>query len=282
MDIQHTFEVYQKQFENLRRSNHHGRPQVLRQYRMQFKGFSKQDIEKLKEFLLDNEKKWFVAHLLDHLDSFPLELLQPMLNAAVDEPDPSFNRFFIEPCRRVFDYVDVQKILLDIFCNGDKDKKIGVLKSLYWARRTVYKQTVKEGPAVYQQRGHDTFFWDGELQSFSEDFKDDEELFNKEAPRQEEAYNEQIRTILEEFYRSNDIKLKYQISLRLPKKMEDFPKDLQEQAKQFITEKKSQGIPHDMFEFEKVQNMKYSFARRLLLSITRMFRNQDRITLKQK
>ena len=161
MDIQHTFEVYQEQLHNLRKNNYYGRPQVLRRYRMQFKGFSDKDVETLKEFLLDDNKKWFVAHLLDNLDTFPVELLRPMLNAAVDEPDPSFNNEFIKPCRRVFDYVEVQKILLEIFSSGDNHKKIGVLKSLYWPRQTVYELTVHEGNRVYKHKGYNTFFVKG-------------------------------------------------------------------------------------------------------------------------
>lgn len=84
MDILHTFEVYQKQFDNLRKNNHYGRPQVLRQFRMQFKGFGDNDISILKSFLVDNDKKWFVAHLLENLDTFPVDLLKPMLQAAVN------------------------------------------------------------------------------------------------------------------------------------------------------------------------------------------------------
>lgn len=282
MDIQHTFEVYQRQLDNLRKNNYYGRPQVLRQYRMQFKGFSNEDVKTLKEFLLDNIKKRFVAHLLDNLDSFPIELLRPMLTAAVDEPDPSFNNEFIKPCRRVFDYVDIQKILLDIFLSGDNHKKIGVLKSLYWARRTVYTLTIHEGDSVYEQKGYNTFFWDYELNSFNEDFKVDEQIFNREGPRQEEAYHEQIKTIIGEFNKTDDLELKYQIGLRLPKRLEDFPIDLQEQARQFVKEEENQGIPNDISELDKIRNVKNSFLRRLLLSIMRIFSKKGDITLKQR
>lgn len=71
MDILHTFKVFQKQLDNLRKNNHYARPQILRQFRLQFKGFSANDISVLKTFLVDNDKKWFVAHLLDNLDTFP-------------------------------------------------------------------------------------------------------------------------------------------------------------------------------------------------------------------
>lgn len=282
MDILHTFEVYQKQLDNLRKNNHYGRPQVLRQFRMQFKRFGDNDLSVLKSFLLDNDKKWFVAHLLDNLDTFPNDLLEPMLIAAVNEPDPSFNNEFVKPCRRVFDYVDIQNILLDKFRNGDKDKKIGVLKVLYWARPTVYEMIVHEGNRVYKQQGYETFFWDYELNSFDDDFKVDEKVFLQENPRQEAIYKEQIKTILSEFYKTSDMDLKYQIALRLPKELKDYPEEFQNDAKAFLLDKEKQGIPHNLSELDKVQNIESSFFRRLFLKTKRLFQKERGITLKQR
>ena len=225
MDIRNTFEVYQKQLDNIRKNNYYGRPQVLREFRTQYKGFTDADLATLKTFLSDNDKKWFVAHLLDNLDTFPVDLLKPMLAAAVNEPDPSFNNEFIKPCRRAFDYVDIQNILLDTFRNGDKDKKIGVLKALYWARPTVHSIKIHEGNKIYKQQGYDTFFWDYELKSFNEDFKQDQTVFEREYPRQEAIYKEQIKTNLAEIYRTNDIDLKNQCALRLPKEINDYPEE---------------------------------------------------------
>lgn len=282
MDILHTFEVYQKQLENLRKNNHYGRPQVLKQFRMQFKGFGDNDISVLKSFLVDNVKKWFVAHLLDNLDTFPSDLLKPMLIAAIDEPDPSFNNEFVKPCRRVFDYVDIQNILLDIFNIGDNSQKIGVLKVLYWARPTVYEMTVHEGNKIYKQQGYDTFFWDYELNSFDDDFKVDQKVFEQESPRQEAVYIEQVKTILSEFYKTTDMELKYQIALRLPKELNDYPAELQTEAKAFLYDKETQGIPTNISELDKVQNIESSFLRKLLLKTKRLFTKDKGIILKQR
>jgi hypothetical protein len=282
MDIQHAFEIYQKQLENIRKNNYSGRPQVLRQFRMQFKGFSDADITTLKSFLVDNDKKWFVAHLLDNVDTFPLALLEPTLMAAVNEPDPSFNNEFIEPCRRVFDFVEIHNILLDTFRKGDKDKKIGALKALYWARPTVYEMTVHEGNKVYKQQGYDTFFWDYELKSFNQDFKVDQKVFDQEHPRQEAIYKEQLKTILSEFYKTTDMDLKYQIALRLPKELNDYPEELQTEAKAFLHDKEKQGIPSNISELDKVQNIDGSFLRKLFLKTKRLFTKERGITLKQR
>jgi hypothetical protein len=284
MDILHTFEVYQKQLDNLRKNNHYGRPQVLRQFRMQFKGFSDNDIALLKTFLIDNVKKWFVAHLLDNLDTFPVDLLKPMLQAAVNEPDPSFNNDFVKPCRRVFDYVDIQNILLDTFRSGDKDKKIGVLKVLYWARPTVYSMTVHSGDTISQQKGYDNFVWDEELKEYNYDFNfvEDESVFEKENPRQRAIYIEQVKTILSEFYKTADIDLQYQIALRLPKELDDYPEELKTEAKAFLLDKARQGIPTNISELDKVQNIESSFLRKLLLKTKRLFAKDKGITLKQR
>ena len=281
MDIRHTFEVYKNQLEIIRKNNYYARPQVLGQFRMQFKGLSDADTTTLKTFLCDNDKKWFVAHLLDNLDTFSIDLLEPMLIAAVNEPDPSLNNEFIKPCRRVFDYVHIQNILLDIFRNGDKAKKIGVLKALYWARPTVHSITVHKGNKIFIQQGYDTFFWDYELKSFNEDFKEDQKIFEREHPRQETVFTEQLKTILSEFYQTTDVYLKYQIALRLPRKPNDYPKELQTEAKAFLLDKERQGIPNNISELEKVQNTNSSFLRRILIKAKRLFAKDKGITLKQ-
>lgn len=283
MDIQYTFQVYRKQLDNLRRHNSYGRPEVLNQFRMQFKGFSETDIETLKTFLLDDNKKWFVADFLDHLQEFPRVLLRPMLYAAVNEPDPSFNNKFIKPCRRVFNYIDVLKILLDIFQNGSKDEKKGVLKVLYWARPTVYSVLVHSGDNVREQQGYDVFEWDDELKSYNYDFSfvEDKSTFEREHPRQLTAYKEQLKIILSEFYKTDDLELKYQIALRLPKGLDGYPNELKDQAKQFLLDKNKQGIPTNISELDKVQHVKGSFLRRLLLMTGRIFKKKGYITLKQ-
>jgi hypothetical protein len=271
MDILHTFEVYQKQLENIQKNNFYGRPQVLKQFRMQFKGFNDADVATLKIFLSDNQKKWFVAHLLDNLDTFPSELLKPMLEAAVDEPNPSFNNEFIKPCRRVFDYVEIQKILMGLFHSGNSSQKIGVLNALYWARPTVFILTVLNGSKTLQKKGFSTFFWDYELKSFNEDFKEDEEVFIRESTRQEDAYKEQLRALISEFYQTDNMELKYCIALRLPKDIKDFPSDLKEQAEKFLKDKKYEGIPKNIIELDKVKTVNSSFFRRVILFATGIF-----------
>ncbi|TDQ11722.1 hypothetical protein [Pedobacter metabolipauper] len=273
MDILKIFEIYQKQLNHIRVNNYYEPPQILQDFRNEFKGFSDDDVETLKIFLTNNDKKTFVARLLEYVDTFPINLLEPMLMAAVNEPDPSFNNDFIRPCRRVFGYVDIQNILLDIFRNGDKDKKIGVLRASYWARPTVYFVTVHEGNKIYKQQGYDMFFWDDELKSFDEDFIKDVKIFEMEYPRTQIAYIERLKTFLSAFYTTTDIDLKYQIVLCLPEKLSSYPIELQNQAKAFLLDVEKEGTARNIPELEMVRSINSPFLRKFLLKTKRLFTN---------
>ncbi|NML22893.1 hypothetical protein HHL16_18590 [Pseudoflavitalea sp. G-6-1-2] len=282
MDILHTFELYQLQLEDINANGYWSRPQVLRAFREQFRHFTAEDISTLTTFLTDNRKKWFVADLLNHLDTFPVDLLKPMIYAAVDEPDPGSNKEFIKPCRRVFGYLEIHHILLEIFREGDKARKIGVLKAFYWTNQTVYTLTVSEGNNRYELKGYDTFFWDIDFKSFEEEFKEDAEVYRKERPRQRAAYIEQLNAMLSEFFSTSDLELKYQIALYLPQKIEDFPEELSEQGHIFLRNKSKQGVPNNIAELDEVRNIKSYFLRNVLLRIKRAFTKGGNITLKQR
>jgi hypothetical protein len=255
MEIIQTFEVYNKQTEAIRNSNEWGKPKVLLQFREQYQGFTDKDINTLKSFLSDNDKKWFVASLLDVLDSFPIELLKPMINAAVDERDPSYNNAFIRPCRRVFDYTEIQNILLDIFQHGDKRKKIGVTSALYWARPTVYIQVKyilneDETSQQIESKGYAVFRWEPEFEAFDNDFIEDLDVYEKESPKQRVAFQRQIEILISEFFVSNDLELKYHISLQLPKEIDEFPNAIKDQAEIYLQEYRKQNIPTNAMELE--------------------------------
>lgn len=255
MEILHTYEVYKKQLANIRNNNGRGKPIVMKQFRKQYSGFTEDEINILKSFLSDNEKKWFVAGLLDVIDSFPIELLKPMINAAVDERDPSYNNEFIRPSRRVFDYVEIQNILLEIFQQGDKRKKIGVTNALYWARRTVYIQTIytlNENDSFQEKtaKGYDTFRWEPKFESFDNDFIEDLEVYERESPRQNAAYQKQIEILISEFFITDDLELKYHISLQLPKEIDEFLIQTRDQAGKYLIELKKQNIPTNAMELE--------------------------------
>jgi hypothetical protein len=56
-----------------------------------------------------------------------------MLRAAIEEPDPSYNRKFIEPCVRTFGRARVVEPLLRIVEEGSPCEKGRAASALYWA-----------------------------------------------------------------------------------------------------------------------------------------------------
>jgi hypothetical protein len=282
MDLQHTYEVYQKQWQNIRQTNGWGKPNVLSQFRRQYQGFDNSEIELLKSFLADNNTKWFVANLISVLDSFPEDLLRPILTAATDEPDPSLNNEFVKPCRRVFSYLKIQNILLDLFTTGNKTRKIGVLKVFYWARPTVYEQHIISGDENIFIKGKEKFHWDEEAKIFDDTFVEDIETFNWEFAKQQEFYIFRTLFLIREFEKSQDMELRYHLSLRLADKIENFPPEIEKEASRYLKLKLELGTPTDILEFEKVEHINSPVLRRSALRFFRLLRNKNLITLKHR
>ncbi|HYH64925.1 MAG TPA: hypothetical protein VD866_09550 [Urbifossiella sp.] len=84
--------------------------------------------------LTDEERKWFVADLARRAGDVGEALFTPMLNAAVAEVNPSFNRSFVEPCMTAFGPRRVNEYLLDVVEAGTDDQKAGAANALYWAQ----------------------------------------------------------------------------------------------------------------------------------------------------
>jgi hypothetical protein len=63
----------------------------------------------------------------------PKRAFIPMLRAAIEEPDPSFNRIFVEPCARAYGQRATIEALLDHLDRGTPFEKAGAANALYWA-----------------------------------------------------------------------------------------------------------------------------------------------------
>jgi len=77
----------------------------------------------------DEKRKWFVAALLQ--GAVPELLCEPMLDAGINEVNPSLNRGFIEPCKETFGPRRVNEYLLDAVAKGDDLRKAGAVNALY-------------------------------------------------------------------------------------------------------------------------------------------------------
>lgn len=92
---------------------------------------SPDDWQWLINSLSDPERKWFVASVFQN-QQIPKRLLVPMLRAGVLERNPSFNRWFIDPCVRSYGAVRVCTVLLSYLKNGSNEEKAGAVSALYW------------------------------------------------------------------------------------------------------------------------------------------------------
>jgi hypothetical protein len=84
--------------------------------------------------LADDERKWFVADLAHRVGGVGDSLFAAMLDAAVAEVNPSFNRSFVEPCMAAFGPRRVNAYLLGVVAAGTDDQKAGAANALYWAQ----------------------------------------------------------------------------------------------------------------------------------------------------
>ena len=92
------------------------------------------DVQWLCGALKSDEKKWFVAALAEKRPGRVAEVfLAPFLDAAIDERNPSFNRYFVEPCIKAFGHRRVNEYLLDVVELGTDFRKAGAINALYWA-----------------------------------------------------------------------------------------------------------------------------------------------------
>jgi hypothetical protein len=92
------------------------------------------DIEWFKQALEDDMKKGFAAFVFFDMEiPLPEELYETMLRAAVYEIDPSYNRYFVDPCREAFGLRRVNSSLLEVVKNGDNFEKAGAVNALYHA-----------------------------------------------------------------------------------------------------------------------------------------------------
>lgn len=103
----------------------------------QFEAAKAEDVQWLTAALQDDAQKWFVADLAANAAVIPDDLCTSMLDAAVEELDPSFDRRFVEPCMRVFGARRVNEYLLEVLELGDDFKKAGAVCALYWAHVSI-------------------------------------------------------------------------------------------------------------------------------------------------
>ncbi|MFD2467626.1 hypothetical protein [Amycolatopsis silviterrae] len=74
-----------------------------------------------------------IRQALDGRSQLPEELFDALLRAAVHDPDPSFNRQFVEPAVTAFGRRRVQEALLGCLATGTDPERAGAARAWYWA-----------------------------------------------------------------------------------------------------------------------------------------------------
>jgi hypothetical protein len=74
-----------------------------------------------------------VAALFRAGATVPEALFYPLLDAAIDESDPSFNQYFVTPCVKTFGPRRANEYLLSVLESGATRRKAGAVQALYWA-----------------------------------------------------------------------------------------------------------------------------------------------------
>jgi hypothetical protein len=79
--------------------------------------------------------KWFVASFFFRRSQTIAEIFfVPLLDAAVDEVNPSDNRRFVEPCMKHFGPRRVNEYLLSVVEFGTDVRRAGAVNALYWSQ----------------------------------------------------------------------------------------------------------------------------------------------------
>ena len=82
----------------------------------------------------DINDKYFVADLLYLYDNLSSELIELLINTAINHEDPSFNRIFIQPCINNIGFTLVAENLIWKYQNGSTLDTEGVKRLMYWIR----------------------------------------------------------------------------------------------------------------------------------------------------
>jgi hypothetical protein len=70
---------------------------------------------------------------LDERQQLPEPLFEPLMRAAVYDPNPSFNRQFVEPAMIAFGPRRVQEAILGYLTTGTNPERAGAARAWYWA-----------------------------------------------------------------------------------------------------------------------------------------------------
>ena len=85
----------------------------------------------------------------------PEALYEPLLRAAVLDPDPSFNRWFAGPACTLYGHRRVKTDLIEVLRNGTNEEKAGAARAWYWTRIPLTYVNFSPTPTPESQAAYD-------------------------------------------------------------------------------------------------------------------------------
>ncbi|KUN23495.1 hypothetical protein AQJ23_24370 [Streptomyces antibioticus] len=80
----------------------------------------------------EHEARSIVRRTLRTADALPAGLFEQLVRAGVYDPNPSFNRQFIEPAVRLYGRRRVKAALIDVLRTGSDVERAGAARAWYW------------------------------------------------------------------------------------------------------------------------------------------------------
>ena len=133
MEVYNYLEKY-KQLGNYFAPDYEQENEVLSMFKKDSPTLSEKQVLEFKKIIQSNrpiQDKYFVADVLYLYTPFCEDLLDPLVDCAIANEDPSFNRIFIRPCIISFG-IDIVNNLVNQKGKQDSSKLGGINRLKYW------------------------------------------------------------------------------------------------------------------------------------------------------
>lgn len=172
---------------------------------------SNEDITLLAKLCVDKQNALFVVELVSVMPTLPQTLLTSLVQLALTLQDNDLDSKIMEANVRIFGFQAVDKLLFELFENGDDVQKNSIISILYH---------VIDQPYIWEENGS---YYEVDFDAM-DDYQENEinELF--------------LQAILQTYFDTHQVALKSKICLMFQEQtIHDFPKQLQALAQQVIT-----------------------------------------------
>jgi len=143
MDIQTAHSAYRNE-ENYFAPEYDGENNALNKFYSLHSTLTTESINYLRDILQSADNwldKYFVADLMYLYDPIPEQLLGSMIECAIQNEAPSFNRIFLKPCLKSYGLERIKHLFNERERNGNTLEKKGIERLRYWLRPVEFEKT---------------------------------------------------------------------------------------------------------------------------------------------